>query len=79
MKSMSPRMHRTTVDIELEAFESARTALGTSGFKETVNAALRRAARQVALDEAAELVRRGGLNLATPEDVDRLRAPRPRR
>jgi Arc/MetJ family transcription regulator len=40
------RMTRTTVDVDQRALEAARRELGTSGLSETVNAALRDAARR---------------------------------
>jgi len=43
------QMTRTTVDIDDDALDAARRELGTSGLSETVNAALRDAARRRAL------------------------------
>jgi Arc/MetJ family transcription regulator len=40
------RMTRTTVDVDDRALEAARRELGTAGLSETVNAALRDAARR---------------------------------
>jgi Arc/MetJ family transcription regulator len=40
------RMTRTTVDVDERALEAARRELGTKGLSETVNAALRDAARR---------------------------------
>lgn len=40
------RMARTTVDVDDLALEAARRELGTKGLSETVNAALRDAARR---------------------------------
>jgi Arc/MetJ family transcription regulator len=40
---------RTTIDIDSEAFEAAREALGTAGLSTTVNAALREIARRAQL------------------------------
>jgi Arc/MetJ family transcription regulator len=40
------RMTRTTVDVDDRALEAARRELGTTGLSETVNAALRDAARR---------------------------------
>jgi len=39
-------MARTTVDVDERALEAARRELGTTGLSETVNAALRDAARR---------------------------------
>lgn len=44
-------MTRTTVDVDERALEAARRELGTVGLSETVNAALRDAARRRALKE----------------------------
>jgi len=43
------RMTRTTVDVDERALDAARRELGTKGLSETVNAALRDAARHRAL------------------------------
>lgn len=40
------RMTRTTVDVDERALAAARRELGTKGLSETVNAALREAARR---------------------------------
>lgn len=40
------RMTRTTVDVDERALDAARRELGTEGLSETVNAALRDAARR---------------------------------
>jgi len=40
------RMVRTTVDVDQGALDAARRELGTNGLSETVNAALRDAARR---------------------------------
>lgn len=66
-------IHRTTVDIELDVFEGAREALGTRGYRDTINGALRAVTRAAALGRGAELIRAGGLDLATPEDLAEMR------
>jgi Arc/MetJ family transcription regulator len=43
-------MIRTTVDVDERALDAARRELGTSGLSETVNAALRDAARRRVLN-----------------------------
>ncbi len=68
--------HRTTIDIDISAYERARSLLGTSGYKDTVNEALRAVDRAQQLRSGAELIRTGGLNLAAPEDLEELRRPR---
>lgn len=42
-------MARTTVDLDAEALQAARSALGTEGLSATVNTALREVARRSAL------------------------------
>jgi Arc/MetJ family transcription regulator len=44
-------MTRTTVDVDDRALDAARRELGTKGLSETVNAALREAARRRALQD----------------------------
>jgi Arc/MetJ family transcription regulator len=68
--------HRTTVEIDLDAYEGARGALGTTGFRDTVNEALRDVDRRAKLQRAAAAIRAGGLNLVRPEDLQELRASR---
>lgn len=68
--------HRTTVEIDLDAYEGARRALGTTGFRDTVNEALRAVDRRAKLQRAAAAIRAGGLNLVTPEDLQELRTSR---
>jgi Arc/MetJ family transcription regulator len=75
-RDVSATLHRTTVDIEVDAYEEARRLLGTRGYRDTVNGALREVARIAALRHAADLIRKGGLNLATPEDIEAMRRPR---
>lgn len=69
-------LHRTTVDIELDAYEGARAALGTTGYKETVNAALREVARREALAQAAQRIREGKFSAPTPAELAEMRKPR---
>lgn len=45
------RMVRTTVDVDRSALDAARRELGTNGLSETVNAALRDAARRRVLQD----------------------------
>ncbi len=65
-------MSRTTVDIDSQALDAARSELGTSGLSATVNAALRDVARRRALS---------GFDVArdidgTPAQVERNRQER---
>jgi hypothetical protein len=68
--------HRTTIEIEVPAFEGAREVLGTSGYKETVNEALRVVSRGERLRRGAERIRSGALGLPMPAELDELRKPR---
>lgn len=68
--------HRTTIEIEVPAFEGARKALGTSGYKETVNEALRIVSRGEQMQRGAALIRSGELGLITPEQLREQRQPR---
>jgi hypothetical protein len=58
------------------AFEGAREALGTVGYKETVNEALRVVSRGEMLNRGATLIRSGALGLAAPEELEEQRRPR---
>jgi Arc/MetJ family transcription regulator len=72
----SATTHRTTIEIDAGAFEEAREILGTSGYKQTVNEALRVVARNEQLRRGAALIRNGGVDLITPEELAEKRAPR---
>lgn len=69
-------MHRTTIDIDIEAYEGAREALGTRGYKQTVNESLRAVERAARLRRGADLIRGGGIDLLTPEELEELRRSR---
>lgn len=69
-------IHRTTVDIEIKAYRRAREALGTRGYRDTVNEALHAVGRAAELRRGAELIRAGGLDLVTAEELAELRRPR---
>ena len=68
--------HRTTIEIEIPAFEGAREALGTTGYKETVNEALRVVSRGELLNRGAGVIRSGTLGLIDPEELVRQRRSR---
>jgi Arc/MetJ family transcription regulator len=70
------KLHRTTVDVDVEAFSRAREALGTRGYRATINEALRQVGRREALQRAADLVRRGGLSILAPEELEQIRRSR---
>jgi hypothetical protein len=67
------KTHRTTIEIEVPAFEGARAALGTSGYKETVNEALRIVSRGDLLRRGARVIRSGELELIDPDELAKLR------
>lgn len=68
--------HRTTIEIDVSAFEGAREALGTAGYKETVNRALRVVSRGEQLRRGAAQIRAGTLGLIAPEQLAQQRGPR---
>lgn len=74
--SRATATHRTTIEIEVPAFEGARKALGTAGYKETVNQALRVVSRGEQLHSGASLIRAGTLGLITPAELEEQRWPR---
>lgn len=71
-----PQMHRTTVDIDVPAFNGARDVLGTDGYKETINGALRAVSQSERLRRGAALIRSGEIGLTTPEELAEMRRPR---
>ncbi len=70
------QVHRTTVDIELDALEEAKVVLGTSGYRDTINGALREVARIQKLRRLADRIRSGDLDLLAPEEARRIRQNR---
>lgn len=70
------KTHRTTIEIEVPAFEGAQKALGTAGYKETVNKALRVVSRGDMLRHGADAIRSGALGLVEPSELEILRQPR---
>jgi Arc/MetJ family transcription regulator len=69
-------LHRTTIDIDVDAFEGARGALGTRGYRDTVNEALRAVERAAKLRRGAEAIRAGGLDIVSPDELGELRRSR---
>ena len=65
-----------TLDIDVDAYDGARQALGTRGYTETVNEALRAVASAAQLRQGADLIRGGDLNIVSPEELEKLRRPR---
>ena len=70
-------IHRTTIEIEVPLeFEGAQKALGTAGYKETVNEALRVVSRGDLLRRGARAIRSRDLELIDPDELTKLRQPR---
>lgn len=70
------RMHKTTIEVDLDALREAELNLGTSGFKETVNAALNEINRRAALRRAADRIRAGDFHVPDERTWAAWRAPR---
>ena len=70
---MTERIHRTTIDLDLDALERAQRILGTTTIRDTVDKALREVDRRAALREAADAIRRGDLGMITPDELADLR------
>ena len=70
------RMHKTTIEVDLDALGEAEQNLGTKGFKETVNRALADVNRRAALRRAAERVRAGDYHVPDEKTWAAWRAPR---
>ena len=69
-------MHKTTIEVDLEQLREAERNLGTEGFKETVNSALREVNRRAALKRGAQYLREGRLSVPTMAELRRMRANR---
>lgn len=72
----STKIHRTTIEIDAGAFAEASQILGTTGYKQTVNAALREVGRSDRLRRGAALIDSGRLGLVAPDELARQRRPR---
>ncbi len=70
------RMHKTTVEIDLDALEEAQRHLGTSGFKETLNRALEEVNAGARARQAAQYVAEGRMSMPTLEELREMRKPR---
>lgn len=69
-------IHRTTIDLDMDALQRAQAVLGTTTKRDTVNQALREVDRLAALRRAANQIREGGLNIVRPEDLPAMRKSR---
>jgi Arc/MetJ family transcription regulator len=70
---MTERIHRTTIDLDLDALDRARELLGTNTIRETVDKALREVDRRAALREFADEIRAGRFHAPTPEELAEMR------
>ena len=70
---MSERIHRTTIDLDLDVLDRARELLGTTTIRDTVDKALREVDRRAALREFADEIRTRKLRFPTPEELAKLR------
>lgn len=70
------RMHKTTIEIDQEAFREAEGNLSTRGYKETVNRALHEVNRRAALARGARYIREGRQHLPDAHDWASYREPR---
>jgi len=67
------RMHKTTVEVDLDQLRKAEENLGTQGFKETINRALEEVNNRAALERGAEYIRQGRLHTPTMEELWEMR------
>ena len=67
---------RTTIDVDDDLLGQAQAALGTSGLKDTVDAAFREVARRAQRDRLARRVRSGRGTDRGPEHFERVRPTR---
>ena len=70
------RMHKTTVEIDLDALQEAQRTLGTSGFKETINRALEEVNARARAGRAAQYVAAGRMSMPSLEELQEMRKPR---
>ena len=67
---------KTTVELDVDALAAAAAALGTKGIKQTIDVALREAARQAALRQGARYLAEGRQQLPDPLEWAAGRDPR---
>jgi len=67
---------RTTVELDMRRVRRVQKMLGTKTMRETIDKALDEVERHEALRRGADVIRKGGLNIARPEDLPRLRKVR---
>lgn len=73
---MDKRIHRTTVDLDMEALSRAQDILGTRTIRDTIDRALREVDRVAALRRGADLILAGDPDFVTPEELAELRRNR---
>ena len=69
-------LHKTTVEIDLDALAEAQAALGTHGIKETLNAALADVTRRARLRATAAFVLSDDFHVPDEETWAAWREPR---
>ena len=69
-------VQRTTVDLDMTELDAAKSVLGTSTIRDTVNGALRDVARRAALRNPAAMIEQGAFEVVDPEELAELRRPR---
>ena len=56
-----PDVHRTTVDIEVDAFEEARALLGTTGYRDTVTSRCAKSSGSTSSGNWRDMIQKGEL------------------
>lgn len=69
-------LHKTTVEIDLDGLAQAQAVLGTSGIKDTLNAAVAEVNRRAALERAAAYVLSDSFYVPDEESWAAWREPR---
>ena len=69
-------LRKTTVELDPQALAAAEAALGTKGIKQTIDVALREAARHAALKQGARYLEEGRQQLPDPLEWAASRDPR---
>jgi hypothetical protein len=67
---------RTTVELDMGRVRRVQEMLGTKTMRETIDKALHEVERYEALRRGADVIRKGGLDIARPEDLPGLRKVR---
>ena len=70
------RMHKTTVEIDLDQLREAEANLGTQGFKETINRALEEVNDRARARRAARYIAEGRMSVPTMDELWEMRKSR---